>query len=130
VSLDAFFDVARKVVVDNCCRSSSLQFSSYVGNVPPSGFRRFDDGDRPVILFNDHFQPLLNLSEHAMQVLRKLGLGNSHHTHTPDHTFNSSTFLAYTFILSNFRYNVFRSIPKICAALLLLPPVADSTRRI
>ena len=36
----------------------------------------------------------------------------------------------YSFILSSFRYSVFRSMPRICAALLLFPPVAVSTRRI
>src|ERR1035437_9379375 len=36
----------------------------------------------------------------------------------------------YSFIRSSLRYRVFRSLPRICAALLLLTPVAASTSRI
>src|SRR5207248_7505257 len=36
----------------------------------------------------------------------------------------------YSFILSSLRYSVFLSMPRICAARLLFPPVAASTRRI
>src|SRR5215471_19742036 len=36
----------------------------------------------------------------------------------------------HSFMRSNLRYSVLRSMPRICAALLLLPPVAASTLRI
>ena len=38
--------------------------------------------------------------------------------------------LHYSFIRSSLRYSVFRSMPSMAAARLLLPPVAASTRRI
>ena len=84
--LDPFFDVEGEVVVDDGCRASRLQIGYDLRDHPARGLRGLDDRHRTMVLFHDHLDALLDLSQHSVEITREFGFADSDHPHVYDDT--------------------------------------------
>ena len=83
---DAFFDVARKLVVDECSGASRFQIREDFGDQPACRFGRFDHCERPLVSFDDDLDALPDFLQDGMHIAGKFGFRNANGVHVTDHS--------------------------------------------
>ena len=73
---DAFFDIAREVLIDHRVCATGFERGDDFGDHPAFDLRSLDDCDGAVVLFDYDFHALADFFQHGMEIAGELGFGD------------------------------------------------------